>query len=875
MRRITGIFIGVIVAAALMLGLWISQQTAAAAAWETKVDPWVLETAQENNETEFLVYLYEQADLSAAAQMSSKTDKGAYVYAQLTAVAQRTQPAVLAQLDKLGVDYQPFWITNMIWVRGNAAVVEALARREDVAHLYANPTVPMPEITPDDNIALQDAIESIEWNITHVNADDVWTEGYTGQGVVVGGQDTGYYWSHSGLINQYRGWNGSSADHNYNWHDSIHSGGGSCGANSPFPCDDHGHGTHTMGTMVGNDLDPNNPGWPAGATNAVGMAPGATWIGCRNMNQGNGTPATYSECYQWFIAPTDLNNQNPNPAMAPDVINNSWGCPISEGCTDPNVLLTVVQNVRAAGIVTVHAAGNNGSGCSSVNEPATIYDESFSVGATNSSDVIASFSGRGPVTVDSSGRMKPDISAPGVNIRSTTRDGGYQGGWNGTSMAGPHVAGLVALILSANPSLAGDVDTIEQIITETAVPRTTTQGCGGDGSTDVPNNVYGWGRIDALAAVNMATFNTLTVQKTAAVDWITAGELLTYTIDVTYHNVSSPTNNVVLTDVIPVNTTFVTATMPYTLNGSVVEWQRSSLGANQTWQVQLVVRVAEAATGDITNADYQTYSDEVTAVSGDPVVTPIFIHTLALHKTAGTTLVSPGEWLTYTLVVTHQHDIAPTTNVVLTDTIPQNTTLITATEPFQQNGDVISWQTPTLAANGTWQVNMVVAVDPFATTDIVNEAYGVRSDDVDTVMGAPVTTTIQAEYGLTMTLTASGPAVPGTPLTYTFTVSNPHPVAPVHNLILTDTLPAQTTFITATMPFTIDGNVIMWTSSSLNAGEVWQVNLVVGVALTATGTIENAVYGVMSDEVTAVSGPPLIIPVAIYHIYLPFIKDVD
>jgi len=134
-----------------------------------------------------------------------------------------------------------------------------------------------------------------------------------------------------------------TADHNYNWHDAIHENnphtppGNLCGFNSLEPCDDHGHGTHTMGTMVGDD----------GGANQIGMAPGARWIGCRNMEEGWGTPATYAECYQWFIAPTDLNDQNPDPAMAPHVINNSWACPPSEGCTDPNVLLTVVQNVLA------------------------------------------------------------------------------------------------------------------------------------------------------------------------------------------------------------------------------------------------------------------------------------------------------------------------------------------------------------------------------------------------------------------------------------------------------------------------------------------------------------------------------------------------
>jgi len=477
----------------LMLSLTCAASGAAAAGelpvdqWREKVDPWVLEDGR-SQETEFLVFLDEQADLSAAEDLLTKDEKGAFVVHALSEIAKRTQEPLLDELSSRGVDHRSYWITNMIWVRGGPETVETMAERSDVAHIYANPAVRVDAIPPMPGDAPQSP-ETVEWNIALVNADDVWAAGVTGSGGVVAGQDTGYLWDHPALVNQYRGGPGN---HDYNWHDAIHSGGGTCGADSPEPCDDHGHGTHTMGTIVGDD----------GLGNQVGMAPTAEWIGCRNMDQGVGTPATYAECYQFFIAPTDLNDQNPDPAMAPDVINNSWSCPPSEGCTDPNVLLTVVQNVRAAGIVTVHSAGNDGSSCSTVAEPSAIYGESFSVGATDSGDDIASFSSRGPVTIDGSNRLKPDISAPGVNIRSSTRDGGYQGGWSGTSMAGPHVAGQVALLISANPGLAGDVDTIEEVIEQTAVPLTSSQGCGGIGPTEVPNNVFGWGRIDALAAFN-------------------------------------------------------------------------------------------------------------------------------------------------------------------------------------------------------------------------------------------------------------------------------------------------------------------------------------------------------------------------------------
>ncbi len=492
--------------------------TAASRPWQDKVDPWVLETAAEGD-SEFLVVLVDQADLSPAAALETKLEKGAYVVEALRAHAERTQGPLYRALDRLGVAYRPYWVANMIWVRGDLATVQALAGRADVARVSANPAVRADLPAPAASRA-PDAVNGIEWNITKVAAPDVWAAGFRGQGAVVAGQDTGYRWDHPALKRQYRGWDGSAASHDYNWHDAIRvsTQGSVCGGDSPFPCDDNGHGTHTMGTMVGDD----------GGSNQIGMAPEARWIGCRNMDAGVGTPASYSECYQWFIAPTRVDGSDPRPDLAPDVINNSWSCPASEGCTDPNVLLTVVQNVRAAGIVTVHSAGNSGSDCSTVSNPAATYGESFTVGATDSSDNIASFSSRGPVTVDGSNRMKPDVSAPGVGVRSSYKTG--YSSLSGTSMAAPHVAGQVALLVSAYPSLAGNVDTIEDIVKGSAVPRTTTQGCGDDGRAEVPNNVYGWGRIDASAAYDAAcrapadAVTSVAIRRvdltTVALDWL-------------------------------------------------------------------------------------------------------------------------------------------------------------------------------------------------------------------------------------------------------------------------------------------------------------------------------------------------------------------
>ena len=226
------------------------------------------------------------------------------------------------------------------------------------------------------------------------------------------------------------------------------------------------------------------------------------------MDQGVGTPATYIECFEFFLAPYPVGGDpltDGDPSLAPHVINNSWTCPPSEGC-DWDSLQTVVENVRAAGIFVVVSAGNGGLSCSTVQDPPAIYDAAFTVGATGSSDVIASFSSRGPVMIDSSGRSKPDIVAPGVSVRSSDFEGGYSLK-SGTSMAGPHVAGTVALMWSVAPYLVGDVIATEWAIASTAVALTTSEGCGGDTATDVPNNVHGWGRVDAFGAVNVV-FNT-------------------------------------------------------------------------------------------------------------------------------------------------------------------------------------------------------------------------------------------------------------------------------------------------------------------------------------------------------------------------------
>ena len=474
--------------------------------WKDKVDPIVLAKAEEGSQTDFLILLKEQSSLDGMPTLKTKNKKGQYVFEQLQKTAKKAQRSLIEFLQSKNAPHRPFYIINAIYSKGNLSLIKQLAERSDVAQIQNNPQTKMeePETSPDTEVSLR---TDAEWGLTMIGADRVWGMGIRGEGVVVAGQDTGYEWEHPAIKEKYRGWNGSTADHNYNWHDAIYEISllhndsfpdpslNDCGLDSPIPCDDHGHGTHTMGTMVGGDSD-----------NIIGVAPQAKWVACRNMERGYGSPVSYIECFEWLMAPTDLNNTNPDPSKAPHVINNSWSCPEMEGCNENNwaTMNMVVDHLKAAGIVVVVSAGNSGSkGCETVSAPAAMFSNSFTIGATAEADTIAHFSSRGPVGVDGSGRMKPNVSAPGVKVRSSWRGGIYRKA-NGTSMAGPHTAGAVALIISANPDLAGQVEAIETLLESTAVPKTNYQSCGGLSPDAVPNNISGHGRIDVFAAVEKA-----------------------------------------------------------------------------------------------------------------------------------------------------------------------------------------------------------------------------------------------------------------------------------------------------------------------------------------------------------------------------------
>jgi serine protease AprX len=459
----------------------------------SKIAPEVVADTAEGKSASVVILLADQADVRAAYEMKDQDARGWFVYNTLTQHAARTQASLQGFLTARGVSYQSFWVANMIVATADRSLVEALAARADVARVDSNRPARWIE---DPAIAnFQDSTDdpnAIEWGVNNVNAPAVWAQGFTGQGIVIGGQDTGIRWTHSALKPKYRGWDGTTADHNFNWHDSIHSGGGACGANTTTPCDDSGHGTHTVGSVVGSS-----------GTNQIGVAPDAKWIGCRNMNVGVGTPASYTECFQFMMAPTDLAGNNANPALRPHVLNNSWGCPVDEGCVTGAELETIVNNTQAAGIFVSVSAGNAGPNCETVEDAPAFYDASFSVGAINISNGLANFSSRGPSTFYTPNILKPNISAPGSSVRSCyfSSDTSY-GTLSGTSMASPHVVGVVALLWSAHPQLVRDIAATKTLLQNTANPdiTVTTQTCGGTPSTQIPNNIFGYGRIDAYAA---------------------------------------------------------------------------------------------------------------------------------------------------------------------------------------------------------------------------------------------------------------------------------------------------------------------------------------------------------------------------------------
>jgi subtilisin family serine protease len=432
------------------------------------------ETAQAlagGRRADLLVALKDRADLSGVRARKTHGQRTGYGRQQLVDVAERSQRGVRDLLTGRGVKHRSLWIVNAVHISGaDAKLAAELAARPEVRSVTPARTYALPEPVAQPADAVAAAADGVEWNVSSIGADKVWSGyGVRGEGIVVASIDSGVQYDHPALAEKYRGNHGDGTfDHTYNWYDPY----GQCPLDTG-PCDTNGHGTHTMGTMVGDG--------------GIGVAPGARWIAARGC-QGNGCAIlALLLAAQWIVAPFDANWQNPRPDLAPHVVNNSWGAAYS----DPFYTDAVDRWVQM-GIMPVFAAGNDGPSCGTVGSPAD-YPTTYAVAAYDSAGAIADFSSRGST---SNALVKPDIAAPGVAVRSSLPGGRYTS-YSGTSMATPHVAGAVALLWSASPGLIGDIADTRALLDGTAIDVDDTT-CGG---TAGDNRVWGEGKLDINAAV--------------------------------------------------------------------------------------------------------------------------------------------------------------------------------------------------------------------------------------------------------------------------------------------------------------------------------------------------------------------------------------
>jgi subtilisin family serine protease len=436
-----------------------------------------------------LIYFREKADLSGAMAMTWQS-RGGHVVQTLQNTAQAAQARVQEYLDRHGVEYRSYWAANAIVVeRASKTILDGLLEFPEIEAIAARRIIPLPEPV-DQEVLRSDTGETIAPNIIHIKADQVWALGYDGAGMVVANIDGGVRYTHQALVGKYRGNLGTSFDHNYNWWDPV--------SGSKTPLDENNHGTHVMGIIVGD----------GGPGNRIGVAPGARWIACRGCNMEGCPDESLIACGQFMLAPTDLRGEHPEPAKRPHVINNSWG--VEGGKEGDKWYWAVVGAWQAAGIYPVFANGNDGVGCGTAHVPASYPDVTAVGNIDHTTDLPSDRSNRGPGIYKSSTNpmgypyLKPQVSAPGVNIHSSIASGddAYKN-MSGTSMATPHVAGLVALMLQAAPCLT--YAKAEKTLMETASPIAYVSDCGVEGPEGVPNNATGWGVIDALKAVEQVS----------------------------------------------------------------------------------------------------------------------------------------------------------------------------------------------------------------------------------------------------------------------------------------------------------------------------------------------------------------------------------
>ncbi len=354
----------------------------------------------------------------------------------------------------------PFWIVNAIAVTLRADLVEELASQPGVQSVQLDSVISEPQ-----PVAAQAAAP--EWNLDAINAPVMWAMGHTGTGVVVANMDTGVDAAHQDLIGKWRG--GSNS-----WYDPN--------GEHAVPYDNNGHGTQTMGVIVGGE---------AGGS-AIGIAPGASWIAVKLFNDlGMASYSAIHLGFQWLLDP----DGDPNTDDLPDVVNNSWGFgELTDQCFSE--FQPDIQVLRAAGVAVVFSGGNAGPNSFTSISPAN-NPGSFAVGSVDDTLSLADSSSRGPSACN--GAIYPEIVSPGVNIRTAdlTFDGLFPDAYayvSGTSIAAPHVSGAMALLLNANPLLT--VDELESSLAQSAADL------GGFGW----DNDYGNGLVDVAAAYDLIQF---------------------------------------------------------------------------------------------------------------------------------------------------------------------------------------------------------------------------------------------------------------------------------------------------------------------------------------------------------------------------------
>jgi subtilisin family serine protease len=443
-----------------------------------------------------VVVLTAQVDPSTV-RAPSRGQRGAALERALRATADATQKGVMTLLRRrqaqgLVTAVDPLWIVNAVSVTADPSVIRELAARKDVRRIDPEltvqaPVAPRSTATPQSMATVESGQAAPEPNVALVNAPALWDLGYRGQGVVVASMDTGVDASHPDLASRWRG-GGNSWFDPYGQHPSV-------------PTDVNGHGTATMGVMVGGD---------AGGT-AIGMAPDARWIAVKVFNdRGTATSTAIHRGFQWLLDP----DGNPDTADAPDVVNDSWTLSAS-GCNldfQPDL-----ARLRAAGILPVFAAGNYGPTAGTVFSPAN-NPEAFAVGSTDNADVLDPSSSRGPSACGQP--VVPRAVAPGVNVRTTDLYGLYAT-VSGTSLAAPHVAGALALLLSAFPDLPADRQ------------AAALEGGAVDLGPAGPDNDYGAGRLDVMAAYHwLTTVPDFTVSASPSTATTPPGGTASYTVSV-------------------------------------------------------------------------------------------------------------------------------------------------------------------------------------------------------------------------------------------------------------------------------------------------------------------------------------------------------